>query len=172
MSAALAAVDIPRFVKALLFDGIGDNVGKLLAERYQTAAAILEAVERKDAFQEIDGIGPRTEEILQSDTFHDRFATLLRYIKPQDYVVQAVDTEALPYAGKVFVLTGKDPDGQPRSFYKGLIEAAGAKMAAAVSGNTDYLVIADPASTSSKAVKARKLGTKLISYQEAAAMLQ
>jgi len=172
IDAALAAVDIPRFVKALLFDGIGDNVGKLLAERYQTAAAILEAVERKDAFQQIDGIGPRTEEILQSQVFHDRFAALLRYIEPQDYVVRTADAKMLPYAGKVFVLTGKDPDGKPRSFYKERIEAAGAKMAAAVSGNTDYLVIADPASTSSKAVKARKLGTKLISYQEAAAMLQ
>ena len=86
--------------------------------------------------------------------------------------MQTADAKMLPYAGKVFVLTGKDPDGKPRSFYKERIEAAGAKMAAAVSGNTDYLVIADPASTSSKAVKARKLGTKLISYQEAAAMLQ
>ncbi|SFT63244.1 DNA ligase (NAD+) [Selenomonas sp. GACV-9] len=172
IDAARAAVDIPRFVKALLFDGIGDNIGKLLAEKYQTAENILAALARKDAFQEIDGIGPRTEEILQGQDFYDRFAALLQYIKPQAYAALVVDAAAMPYAGKVFVLTGKDPDGKPRNFYKELIEAAGAKMGAAVSGNTDFLVIADPASTSSKAVKARKLGTKLISYQETAEMLQ
>lgn len=165
-------VDIPRFIKALLFDGIGDNVGKLLAEKYHTAAEILNAVARKDAFCEIDGIGPRTEKILQGQEFHERFVDLLKYIQPVDYAVRVMDEETMPYAGKVFVLTGKDPAGKPRGFYKELIEGAGAKMGTSVTGKTDYLILADPSSTSSKAQKARKIGTKLISYQEAAEMLQ
>ncbi|MCR5438227.1 MAG: hypothetical protein K6F01_02100 [Selenomonas sp.] len=169
---AIQEVDIPRFIKALLFDGIGDNVGKLLAEKYHTADEILAAIKRQDAFGEIDGIGPRTEMLLQGAVFSNRFEELLKYIKPQDYVVREIDTETMPYAGKVFVLTGKDPAGKPRSFYKELIEGVGAKMGAAVSGNTDYLILADPNSTSSKAEKARKLGTKLLSYQEAVEMLQ
>jgi DNA ligase (NAD+) len=42
---------------------------------------------------------------------------------------------------------------------------------AAVTKELQYLVIADPASTSSKAVKARKLGTKLITEAELEAMI-
>ena len=44
-------------------------------------------------------------------------------------------------------------------------------MLAAVTKELNYLVIADPASTSSKAVKARKLGTKLITEEELMAMI-
>ena len=63
-----------------------------------------------------------------------------------------------------FVITGKMD--QPRSFYENIIQSAGHKIAGSVSGNTDYLVIADTNSTSSKAKKARSLGTKLISPAE------
>lgn len=171
IDAARKDVDIPHFIKALLFDGIGDNVGKLLAENYHTAEKILAAAERRDDFCAIDGIGPRTEAILQSDAFRKSFAGLLRYITPLAYKTREIDEAAMPYAGKIFVLTGKDPEGKPRSYYKELIEASGAKMTSAISGNTDYLVIADPASTSKKAEKARKLGTALISYQQTIKML-
>lgn len=171
LDASRQGVDIPRFVKALLFDGIGDNIGKLLAETYHTAENILAAAGRHDDFCKIEGIGPRTEEILQSNAFQKAFAALLQYITPLDYETHAADESVMPYAGKVFVLTGKDPQGNPRSYYQALIEAAGAKMATAVSGNTDYLVLADPASSSKKAETARALGTALISYQQAAKML-
>ena len=91
---------------------------------------------------------------------------------PEIYNTEAV-TDGLGLIDE-YLIAHCDVEGHApiTKMYKERIEAAGAKMAAAVSGNTDYLVIADPASTSSKAVKARKLGTKLISYQEAAAMLQ
>ena len=44
-------------------------------------------------------------------------------------------------------------------------------MLASVTKELDYLVIADPASTSSKAVKARKYGTKLITEAELDALI-
>jgi DNA ligase (NAD+) len=46
------------------------------------------------------------------------------------------------------------------------IEGAGHVFKSGVSKGLDYLVIADPASTSSKAVKARKLGTVCIGEAE------
>ena len=54
----------------------------------------------------------------------------------------------------------------PRSYYEDLIQKAGGTVQSAVSSKTDYLVIADVNSTSSKAQKARKLGTNLISPEE------
>ena len=44
----------------------------------------------------------------------------------------------------------------------GLIEHAGGRVSSGVSKELDYLLIADPESTSSKARKARGLGTTLI----------
>ena len=73
------------------------------------------------------------------------------------------------YAGKIFVLTGKM--AQPRSYYVELIEKAGGKEGKSVTGKTDYLVIQDVNSTSSKAIKAREVGTKLVSPEELVEML-
>ena len=53
-----------------------------------------------------------------------------------------------------------------RNEYEAMIISKGGIVTGSVSKNTDYLVIADVSSTSSKAVKARKLGTKLISPEE------
>ena len=116
----------------------------------------------------LEGLGPKTAEILSSADFWDvavaklkQYATILPYEKASAPVGD--------FAGKVFVLTGKMP--QPRSYYVEKIEAAGGKEGSAVNSKTDYLVIADVNSTSSKAKKARELGTKLISPEELEAML-
>jgi len=65
--------------------------------------------------------------------------------------------------GKSFCFTGKM--SRPRAELESKVSANGGTVAS-VSKNLDYLVIADPSSTSSKAVKARKLGVTLISEDE------
>jgi DNA ligase (NAD+) len=92
---------------------------------------------------------------------------LEQYVSIAPY--EKVAAPAGDYAGKIFVLTGKM--AQPRSYYVELIESAGGKEGKAVSSKTDYLVIQDVNSTSSKAVKAREVGTKLISPEELVNML-
>jgi len=66
-------------------------------------------------------------------------------------------------AGKSFCFTGKMDT--PRGELEKRAEAEGATIRS-VSKELTYLVIADPNSSSSKAVKARKLGVRLISEQE------
>jgi DNA ligase (NAD+) len=63
-------------------------------------------------------------------------------------------------SGKTFCITGSH--SRPRKELEELIEGAGGRVLSGVSKELDYLVIADPASTSSKAVKARRYGTALI----------
>lgn len=77
--------------------------------------------------------------------------------------------------GQSFCFTGKvdvEIEGKPakRKVLEGLVEQNGGSLGS-VSKNLTYLVIADPASTSSKAVKARKLGTQLISPEEFLSMI-
>ena len=70
------------------------------------------------------------------------------------------------YNGKLTIcFTGK-LNNFGRSEASKLAEKAGYEVADGVSKFLDYLVIADPNSTSSKAQKARKLGVKLISEDE------
>ena len=70
--------------------------------------------------------------------------------------------------GKSFCFTGKM--SRPRAELESKVVANGG-AGASVSKGLNYLVIADPSSTSSKAVKARKLGVELISEDEFMSMI-
>ena len=171
IAAARQNVELPRFIKALCLPGIGSDVGKILADNFgdlSNLAQKMAAAENPQAMlQEINGIGPKTAEIVTSENFLAAVRLLEQYVTIAPYV--PAKTPAGDYAGKIFVLTGKM--AQPRSYYVELIEKAGGKEGKAVSSKTDFLVIQDVNSTSSKAVKAREVGTKLISPEELVDML-
>ncbi len=67
--------------------------------------------------------------------------------------------EALPLAGKTFVLTGTLPT-LSREDAKAMLEAAGAKVAGSVSKKTDYVVAGEEAG--SKLEKAMALGVAVL----------
>lgn len=73
-------------------------------------------------------------------------------------------------AAKSFCITGTLTRG--REEYVALIEAAGHTFKSSVAKGLDYLVIADPESTSGKAVKARKLGVQCIGEDRLNAILE
>ena len=84
---------------------------------------------------------------------------LLRYVTVTDHT----PAPAAKAAGKQwsFVLTGAM--SKPRKDIVADIEAAGHVASDRIAAGVDYLVQADPSSTSSKTAKAQKLGTKVIS---------
>ncbi len=172
ITAARQQVELPRFIKALCLPGIGTDVGKILADTFgdlKTLADKLASSDNpQDMLQEINGIGPKTAEVVASKEFAQAAARLQQYVTIASY--QRQETPAGDYAGKIFVLTGKM--AQPRSYYVALVEAAGGKEGKSVTGKTDYLVIQDVNSSSSKAVKAKEMGTTLISPEDLEAMLK
>lgn len=85
-------------------------------------------------------------------------ASLMRFEKEDDMSGNNV------FQNETLCFTGKSP--RPRSEMNCLAEAAGALVSSSVNNKTTILVIADISSTSSKAVKARKLGIKLISPED------
>ena len=171
--AARKNVELPHFVKALCVPGIGRHVGELLQNYYGSLEDVYNAIftvkDRNDLLS-IPGLGETIVDTLLSEEFAKQWdalidAKVLPAIsnRPKDVVVGE-------FVGKVFVLTGKME--HPRSYYEELIAKAGAKTGSGVSKSTDYLVIADINSTSTKAKKARELGTKLISPEELEEMLK
>ena len=172
---AMKNVELPRFIKALCIPGIGNDVGKILADEFEDLDTMYrmfssdengtEAIEK---LKSIAGIGPVTAETLYSKQFWDAAGELSEYITPLAYKKEKKNMTG-DYVGKVFVLTGKAP--KPRTYYEDLIVKAGGKVGSACNSKTDYLIIADVNSTSIKAKKARELGTKLISPEELEEML-
>lgn len=168
-------VSIPRFIKACCVDSIGEDVGKILAMEYGSLQSMYDALSPTmhskdeytfihDKLNGLDGIGKETAKIVLSEDFWTSINNLWSYIEPADYELPNAESSNSNISGKVFVLTGKMP--KKRNEYETMISSKGGIVAGSVSKNTDYLVIADVSSTSSKAVKARKLGTKLISPEE------
>ena len=165
-------VDFPRFVKALCVPGIGRHVGELLQEYYGSLDDIYNAifvVKDRDDLLSIPGLGETIVDTLLSEEFTKQWDALMDAKVFPTINNQKKDVVVGEFVGKTFVLTGKM--AHPRSYYEDLIEKAGAKTGAAVNGNTDYLVIQDVSSQSSKAKKARELGTALISPEELENML-
>ena len=91
---------------------------------------------------------------------------LLRFVKLEAH--KKVERTALMATGKAasgksFCFTGALPSGMGRNEAQGLVASAGGIVHDHVSKTTNFLVIADPSSNSSKANKARALGVTLIS---------
>ena len=168
-------VSIPRFIKACCVDSIGEDVGKILAREYGSLQSMYDALSPTmrskdeytfihDKLNSLDGIGKETAKVVLSEDFWTSINNLWSYIEPADYELPNAESSNSNISGKVFVLTGKMP--KKRNEYEAMITSKGGIVAGSVSKNTDYLVIADVNSTSSKAEKARKLSTKLISPTE------
>ena len=149
------------------------GAGELSLFAAESAAA--EGSTLRERLQNLAGIGGVSAGVIASPEFLAALRELRRYITPTVYAKvapKAVATEdgAAEPRQLTFVITGKM--AHPRSYYEGLIKAAGHKTAGSTSGKTDYLVIADTNSTSTKAKKARELGVKLISPEELEEMLK
>ena len=67
---------------------------------------------------------------------------------------------------KTVCISGKLPSGRKKSDYEAPLRSAGYSLVDDVIKGLNYLVLAEPDSTSSKAVKARKLGVKVVSEEQ------
>lgn len=76
------------------------------------------------------------------------------------------DAEALPFAGKTFVITGAVEHFANRKELQELIEAKGGKATGSVTAKTTYLINNDVNSTSTKNKKARELGIPILSEED------
>ena len=173
-------IAFPRFLKACCVDGIGENVGKILETKYNSIQSLeaellskttgmpLPDQEVANEFAKLDGIGMETAVVLVSSEFWEAVLNLHYHIKPV-FATQKELAQSSAASNKTFVLTGKMP--KKRSEYEAAIESAGGTVASSVSKNTDYLVIADVNSNSTKAQKARTLGTVLITPEQLEEML-
>jgi DNA ligase (NAD+) len=83
-----------------------------------------------------------------------------------DGLSKALAPEAPEPRNRTLCISGRLPSGRRKADYEPALKAAGIELVDEVDDRLDYLVLADPASTSSKAQKARQFGVRILSEDE------
>ena len=85
-------------------------------------------------------------------------------VPPKPSLAKAKSPEATDT--KTLCISGKLPSGKKKADYEAPLRAVGIELVDDVIHGLSYLVLADPSSDSSKAVKARKMGVEVISEDQ------
>jgi DNA ligase (NAD+) len=171
--AARRTIPLDRLINALGIRFVGETNARLLARHYGSLEAWRAAMARAAGGDEeaqaeldnIDGVGPKVAEAVM-EFFQEEhnlkvLDELAALIEATPLAAPAGGGSAL--AGKTIVFTGT-LETMTRAEAKARAEARGAKVAAAVSSKTDYVVIG--ADAGSKAKKAAELGVTTLSETE------
>ncbi|RMH42609.1 MAG: NAD-dependent DNA ligase LigA, partial [Deltaproteobacteria bacterium] len=134
---------LSRLLAALGIPHVGGVAARAIAARYRRLGdllALADSGQLVDRLTEIDGVGEVTARSL--DAFlrnaHNRAVLEQLIARGVDPVEPEQAAASGPLAGKTFVITGTL--SRPRAAIKRDIEAAGGRVAGAVSKSTDYLV--------------------------------
>lgn len=154
--AAKKKIPLPTFIAALGIRSVSRETGKLLvqagfdtfekiAETDVETLAAIEGLGEIKARKILDGVRGRLDEI--------------RELKKVG-VEPVLPDEGGPLHGLSFCFSGSH--ARPRKELVRIVEDNGGAVRSGVTKGLSYLVLADPTSTSSKAQKARNLGTEII----------
>lgn len=163
-------IGLDRFLYALGIRHVGETVARLLAERFGTLDATMDA--SQEALAAVEGIGPEIAESLRRFFERPENRETVARLRASGVEIRAREpktpTSESPLAGKTVVLTGT-LSAMTRSEAKRRVEAAGGRVAGSVSKKTDYLVAGDR--PGNKRDRAEKFGVAILDETAFAAML-
>jgi len=162
-------VQLDKFISALGIPLIGQTAAKQLAKHFNTWDNFMAAIEDDTYKWNLKGFG---YEMIKSMYRFD-YEEAKNIVKNFLTFEKALEEEkiATSLEGKTFVITGKLNLGS-REKVKEMIEAAGGKVASAVSSKTTYLINNDVNSTSAKNVKAKESGVSIINEEQLQELLK
>lgn len=156
------SIKMETFIAALGIDGAGRELGRIMAEKYDSFDAV-----RKLSAAELeahDGIGPITASAVYNyfKDNADEVDELLKFIN-----IEIVEKKSGKLDGKKICLSGSLPGGKAK--WKALIEDNGGTVSSSVSKKTDYLCAGE--GSGSKSDKANKLGIPVITTDDLKKMI-
>ncbi|MCU1229308.1 MAG: ligase [Acidobacteria bacterium] len=159
--------ELARFIFGIGIRMIGERAAKLLADRFQSIDALMDAT--TEQLIDVQEVGPR---VAESITFYfsvpanrERIEKMKRLgVSPSHDVIERGDR----LAGKSVVVTGT-LNRYTRDEIHALIEREGGKPSSSVSSKTGYLVAGEAAG--SKLEKARSLEVEVLSEDEFLALI-
>ena len=148
---------LEKFLGSLSIPTIGETVISMVTSAgYNTLESIRSA--SVEDFSKINGLGP-----VKSQNLYEGLQSYSELMEDLIDLGVSIKEKKGGLLGKSFCFTGAL--SIKRAEAESMVEKAGGSIKSVGKG-LDYLVIADPNSNSSKAVKAKKLGTKCISEQQ------
>ncbi|MBI1264330.1 MAG: NAD-dependent DNA ligase LigA [Alphaproteobacteria bacterium] len=174
---ARRTIALSRFINAMGVRHVGEETARLLARTYgdwpafraAAMAAAQPGSEAREAMLSIDGLGDTAVDALGRffSEAHNG-AALDRLLEQVTVKPEKVETQESPVTGKTVVFTGS-LERFTRDEAKARAQSLGAKVAGAVSNNTDYLVAGPGAG--SKLKKAQELGVQVLTEDEWLALI-
>lgn len=151
-----------RVLTALGIRFVGGVVAQILADRFPSIDALVQA--GQEEMQNVEGIGPRIAASVVDYFRRARHQEMIEKLRRAGLRLaeekRVGEAEALPLAGKTFVITGTLPT-MSREAATAFIERHGGKVTGSVSARTDYLVVGEsPGGT--KYRKAQQLSVPMI----------
>ena len=154
---------LEKLINGLGIRQVGDKAAKILAQRFGTMDALMNAT--FDELKEVRDIGPITAQGIL-DFFKDEGnRTMIEHLREAGLNMEAAQTktEESFFTGKKVVVTGTLAN-YGRKEVQALLEQLGAVVSGSVSAKTDLLIYGE--SAGSKLDKARKLNVSVMSEAE------
>jgi DNA ligase (NAD+) len=159
-------ITLPKFLAALGIENFGLQTAKaIVAAGFDTLDKVQAATAAE--LSAIPGVGPSKGKAA-FDGIKERKAEIARLVAAG--VEPITKTKAGPLLGKTFCFTGAL--SKPRKELEQLVEDHGGTLLSGVTKELNFLVMADPASGSSKSQKARQYGTLCIDEAGFFALIQ
>jgi len=154
-------IPMETFIACLGIEGVSKETGKLLVENGLNSFEKIANSSIKE-LSNIDGIGEiKAEKILSG--INERLPEIERF-KKVNVVALVQEKKEGVLVGLTFCFSGAQ--NRPRKELQEIVENNGGKFTTSITKTTNYLVLADPNSASTKAQKARTQGIKIISGEE------
>lgn len=167
-----ASIEVPfhRVLFALGIRFVGETTAKYLAGHFRSLEAVMQAT--REELTEADEVGGKIADAILDYFADEKNLRIIRRLREAGLQFEAAERKLASdsLAGKSFVISGKFT-AHSRDELKELIELHGGRNLAAVSGNVDYLVAGENMGPA-KLKKAEKLGIRIISEEQFAAMVE
>ncbi len=149
---------LARFVTALGIRHVGEVTAELLAKRFPSLEALMQA--STEELMEIEGIGEQAAASLR-DYFSDPSTqAMIRQLLDAGLTIVREQKQAAPLDGRVFLFTGR-LESMSRSEAKQLVRELGGQVVSGISRRVTDLVAGERAGV--KLAKARELGIRILS---------
>ena len=152
---------LARLLFAMGIIHVGSEVAELLTQAYNSVDEIAAATEEELA--KIPGIGPKIASSIASYFQVEANKSVIEKLRVAGVNMKQeprpVSTDAQPFSGKTFVVTGT-LSAFSRSESESRIKDLGGKVTSSVTKNTDYVVVGE--SPGSKLAAAERLGTDIL----------
>lgn len=162
-------IELSRFLFALGIRNVGEHIARVLADHYGSLESVMDAAEEE--LMTIHEVGPEVARSLHRFFSERRNRRTIEALLAHGVEITAPEARAgsRPLEGVTFVFTG-GLENYTRGEAQRLVESLGGRSSSSVSGKTDYVVVGEE--PGSKAEKARKLGVKILSEKEFAALVE